>query len=73
MRNVSAASNAALQHDVTALQQESEQLQARLAATLASFDQVQQDAQAVEGEVVDEVRKPLKLCPALLVPQPLLL
>ena len=53
---MAAAGNAALQHDVSALQAETEQMQSRLASTLASFDRVQQDAQAVEGEVVDEVQ-----------------
>lgn len=55
IRNVAAASNAALQHDVTSLQRESEELQGKLERSLQSFDTVQQEAQAVEGEVVDEV------------------
>lgn len=52
---MAATSNAALQLDVSALQAETEQMQSELASTLTSFDKVQQDAQAVEGEVVDEV------------------
>ena len=66
VRNVAAASNAALQHDVAALQAETEQMQSKLGSTLASFDRVQQDAQAVEGEVVDEVHPRLCIIRCLL-------
>ena len=55
IKNVAAASNAALQHDVAFLQKETQELQTKLKESLQSFDTVQQDAQAVEGEVVDEV------------------
>lgn len=55
IKNVAAASNAALQHDVAFLQKETQELQTKLEENLQSFDTVQQDAQAVEGEVVDEV------------------
>ena len=55
IKNVAAASNAALQHDVAFLQKETQELQTKLEESLQSFDTVQQDAQAVEGEVVDEV------------------
>lgn len=56
IKNVAAASNAALQHDVAFLQKETQELQAKLEKSLQSFDTVQQEAQAVEGEVVDEVQ-----------------
>lgn len=56
IKNVAAASNAALQHDMAALQQETEEMQCKLEQSLQSFDMVQQEAQAVEGEVVDEVQ-----------------
>lgn len=56
IKNVAAASNAALQHDVASLQKETQQLQTKLEKSLQSFDTVQQEAQAVEGEVVDEVQ-----------------
>ena len=55
VKNVAAASNAALQHDVAFLQKETQELQSKLEESLQSFDTVQQDARAVEGEVVDEV------------------
>ena len=55
IKNVAAASDAALQHDVAFLQKETQELQTKLEESLQSFDTVQQDAQAVEGEVVDEV------------------
>lgn len=62
IKNVAAASNAALQHDVASLQKETLELQTKLEKSLQSFDTVQQEAQAVEGEVVDEVRcSPLPL------------
>ena len=53
---MAAASNAALQRDVNSLQSETQEMQDRLQRNLQSFDTVQQEAQAVEGEVVDEVR-----------------
>ena len=56
IKNVAAASNAALQHDVEALQKETQEMQSKLEKSLQSFDAVQEEAQAVEGEVVDEVR-----------------
>ena len=56
IKNVAAASNAALQHDVAFLQKETQELQTKLEKSLQSFDTVQQEAQAVEGEVVDEVQ-----------------
>ena len=56
IKNAAAASNAALQHDVAALQRETQEMQSKLEQTVQSFDTVQQEAQAVEGEVVDEVR-----------------
>ena len=56
IKNVAAASNAALQRDVAFLQKETQELQSKLEKSLQSFDTVQQEAQAVEGEVVDEVR-----------------
>ena len=55
IKNVAAASNAALQHDVVSLKRETEEMQSKLESSLESFDTVQQEAQAVEGEVVDEV------------------
>jgi hypothetical protein len=55
IKNVAAASNAALQHDVASLKRETEEMQSKLERSLQSFDTVQQEAQAVEGEVVDEV------------------
>ena len=55
IKNVAAASNAALQHDVASLQKETQEMQNKLDCSLQSFDAVQQEAQAVEGEVVDEV------------------
>ena len=55
IKNVAAASNAALQHDVAFLQRETQELQSKLERSLQGFDTVQQEAQAVEGEVVDEV------------------
>ncbi len=55
IKNVAAASNAALQHDVASLKRETEEMQSKLESSLQSFDTVQQEAQAVEGEVVDEV------------------
>ncbi len=55
IKNVAAASNTALQHDAASLQKETEELQSKLERSLQSFDTVQQEAQAVEGEVVDEV------------------
>ena len=56
IKNVAAASNAALQRDVASLQTETQEMQDRLQRNLQSFDLVQQGAQAVEGEVVDEAR-----------------
>ena len=61
IKNVAAASNAALQHDVASLKRETEEMQSKLERSLQSFDTVQQEAQAVEGEVVDEVCR-LTLC-----------
>ena len=55
IKNVAAASNAALQHDVASLQKETREMQSRLERSLESFDNVHKEAQAVEGEVVDEV------------------
>lgn len=55
IKNVAAASNAALQHDVASLKRETAEMQSKLERSLQSFDTVQQQAQAVEGEVVDEV------------------
>ena len=60
VRNVAAASNAALQQDVKTLQEETEKLTAELEDVLEQFDVVQQEANQVEGEVVDEVRRPLQ-------------
>lgn len=57
IKNVAAASNAALQHDVASLKRETEEMQSKLESSLQSFDTVQQEAQAVEGEVVDEVQQ----------------
>lgn len=61
IKNVASASNAALQHDVAFLQRETQELQSKLERNLQSFDTVQQEAQAVEGEVVDEVTFPSTL------------
>ena len=60
VRNVAAASNAALQQDVKTLQEETEKLTAELEDVLEQFDVVQQEANQVEGEVVDEVSHPLQ-------------
>ncbi|KAL3150332.1 hypothetical protein ABBQ32_000177 [Trebouxia sp. C0010 RCD-2024] len=57
IKNVAAASNAALQHDVAFLQRETLELQSKLERSLQSFDTIQQEAQAVEGEVIDEVQQ----------------
>ncbi|DBA79311.1 TPA: hypothetical protein ACH3X2_007790 [Trebouxia sp. C0005] len=57
IKNVAAASNAALQHDVASLKRETAEMQSKLERSLQSFDTVQQQAQAVEGEVVDEVQQ----------------
>lgn len=65
IKNVAAASNAALQHDVAFLQRETLELQSKLERSLQSFDTIQQEAQAVEGEVIDEVN-PLPPCAAAL-------
>jgi len=62
VHNVAAASNAALQQDVKTLQEETEKLTAELEDSLAQFDVVQQEANQVEGEVVDEVCN--RLCSA---------
>lgn len=56
IKNVAAASNAALQHDVAFLQKETQNMQSKLERSLQGFETVQQEAQAVEGEIVDEVR-----------------
>ena len=58
VHNVAAASNAALQQDVKTLQEETEKLTAELEDVLQQFDVVQQEANQVEGEVVDEVNRP---------------
>ena len=55
VHNVAAASNAALQQDVKTLQEETEKLTAELEDVLERFDVFQQEANQVEGEVVDEV------------------
>ena len=55
IKNVTAASSAALQHDVASLQQETQEMQNKVERSLQSFETVQHEAQAVEGEVVDEV------------------
>ena len=55
VRNVKCASAAALCQDVSKLQAEADALSAELEDVLGQFDAVQTDADAVEGEVVDEV------------------
>ncbi|DBA78877.1 hypothetical protein WJX77_008617 [Trebouxia sp. C0004] len=57
IKNVAAASNVALQHDVASLKRETEEMQSKLERSLQSFETVQQEAQSVEGEVVDEVQQ----------------
>ena len=55
MHNVAAASNAALQQDVQTLQEETAKLQTELEDVLEQFDGIQQEANEVETQVVDEV------------------
>ena len=55
IQNVSCTYEAALKRDVEDLQAEAGKLQAELEDTLAKFDGVQQQAEEVEAEVVDEV------------------
>lgn len=55
---MAAASNAALQQDVKSLQEETGKLQAELEDVLNQFDGMQQEANQVEIEVVDEVSPP---------------
>jgi hypothetical protein len=55
VRNVAAASNAALRQDVQTLQAETEKLQKELESVLVQFHDIQQEADLVEHEVVDEV------------------
>ena len=59
---MAAASNAALQQDVKTLKEETEKLQGELSDVLEQFDGVQQEANQIEGEVVDEVGAQLGLC-----------
>ena len=62
VHNVAAASNAALQQDVKTLKEETEKLQDELSDVLEQFDGVQQEANQIEGEVVDEVGALLGPC-----------
>ena len=55
VHNVAAASNAALQQDVQTLQEETAKLQPELEDVLEQFDGIQQEANEVETQVVDEV------------------
>ena len=52
---MAAASNAALQQDVQTLQEETAKLQTELEGVLEHFDGIQQEANEVETQVVDEV------------------
>ena len=52
---MAAASNAALQQDVQTLQEETAKLQTELEDVLEQFDGIQQEANEVETQVVDEV------------------
>lgn len=52
---MAAASNAALHQDVKTLQSEAEKLQKELESVLVQFHEVQQEAELIEHEVVDEV------------------
>ncbi len=56
VRNVAAASYGALRQDAAALAQEAERLGDELNAVLGSFDELQRDVAALEGEVTDEAR-----------------
>ena len=56
VRNVAAASDAALRQDCAALAAEAGKLARELEEVLGQFDEVQAEADAVEHEVVDEVR-----------------
>lgn len=51
-----AAGTAALETDMAALQGEIDGMQEKLTATLERFDDAKQDCEAIESEVVDEVR-----------------
>ena len=61
VRNVAAASHGALRQDAAALAAEAERLGDELNAVLGSFDELQRDVAALEGEVTDEARSSLKL------------
>ena len=61
VRNVAAASHGALRQDAAALAAEAERLGDELNAVLGSFDELQRDVAALEGEVTDEARPLLSL------------
>lgn len=53
---MAAASHGALRQDAAALAAEAERLGDELNAVLGSFDELQRDVAALEGEVTDEAR-----------------
>lgn len=62
IKNVTDTSAAALQQDVEELQRDADAIQQKLQDTLDKFEDVQQEAQQIESDVVDEVHRPPMPC-----------